>query len=270
MATLLIATASGAALYANPKLLIETDELAQLLGNGEMRIVDLRHDAKKGEAGYRAGHIPGAVYLSARELDDPKANAGGFPIRPDEATELFSQLGIDHETPVIAYDDASNRLAARLFFVLEYYGHTRTRVLNGGLGKWETEGRPLTSEVTNVAPKRFEPRAQRDLLATAEEVKAALGRKDVCLIDARTPKEFTGKDLRAKQGGHIPGAANVVWTSTLNPDRTYKSANALQAVFEAAGVRPDCQIITYCQSGGPGGTRLFRVAPARIRESQDL
>jgi thiosulfate/3-mercaptopyruvate sulfurtransferase len=150
---------------------------------------------------------------------------------------------------VIAYDDAGSQLAARLFFVLEYYGHTRIRVLNGGLAKWRREGRPLTTEVSRVGPRRFVPRARRDVLATAEEVKAGLGKSEVCLIDARSPEEYAGKDVRARRGGRIPGAENVDWRATLNPDETFKSADALRAIFEAAGVRPDRQIITYCQSG---------------------
>jgi len=254
VAVLLIAEATAAAPYANPYLLIETDELARLLGSPDLRIVHLRRGAKKRgakkrKAAYQGGHIPGAVYRTPRDLDDPKANAVGFPIRPDKAAELFGRLGIDHETLVVVYDDAGSRLAARLFFVLDYYGHTRTRVLNGGLRKWRTEGRQLTSAVTGVTRKRFEPRAQRNLIATAEEVKTALGKQEVCLIDARSPEEFTGKDVRAKRGGHIPSAGNVNWITTLNPDQTFKSADLLRAMFEAAGVRPDCQIITYCQSG---------------------
>jgi thiosulfate/3-mercaptopyruvate sulfurtransferase len=246
---LLLPAVAAATPYANPGLLVETDELARLLGAPGVRIVDLRGDAGGGGAAYRAGHVPGAVYLSSRELDDARANAEGFPIRPAKAVALFGGLGIDHDTTVIAYDDAGSLAAARLFFVLEYYGHTRTRVLNGGLAKWRREGRPLSREVPPVEAKRFQPRARRELIATAGEVKAGLDKQEVCLIDARSPEEYAGTDVRAGRGGRIPGAANVDWTSTLNPDQTFKSADALTAIFEAAGVRPDRQIVTYCQSG---------------------
>jgi thiosulfate/3-mercaptopyruvate sulfurtransferase len=248
-AGLLAPTAAAAAGYANPALLVETDELARLVGTPDVRVVDLRRDADKGEAAYRTAHLPGAVYLAARELDNAQANAEGFPIRPAAAAALFGRLGIDHRTTVIGYDDAGSQLAARLFFVLEYYGHTGVRVLNGGLAKWRREGRPLTAELPRIEPKRFEPRARREVLATAEEVKAGLGKREVCLIDARSPEEYAGADVRGQRGGHIPGAENVDWRTTLNPDGTFKSADELRAVFEAAGGRPDRQIITYCQSG---------------------
>ncbi len=249
LALLLSAAAAMAAGYANPRLLVETDELARLLGAPGLRIVDLRRDADQGETAYRKGHIAGAVHLAVRELDDAKANAEGFPIRPEKAAALFGGLGIDHDTPVVAYDDAGGVLAARLFFVLEYYGHTRTRLLNGGLVKWRKEGRPLDTELPAVEPKRFVPRARRDLVATAEEVRSSLGKQEVCLLDARSPEEYTGTDVRARRGGHIPGAVNVDWVTTLNPDQTFKPADALRTLFEAAGVRPDRQIVTYCQSG---------------------
>jgi thiosulfate/3-mercaptopyruvate sulfurtransferase len=242
----LLAASAAAAPYANPGLLIETDELAGLLGAPGVRIVDLRGD---GEAAYQLGHIPGAIYLASQEMEDPRAKTEGYPIRPDKAVALFGGLGIDQDTTVIAYDDVGSQLAARLFFVLEYYGHTRTRVLNGGLTKWRREGRPLSRAVPAIEAKRFEPRTRREVLATAAEVKADLGKPEVCLIDARSPEEYAGQDVRARRGGHIPGATNVEWTRTLNPDQTFKSADALRAIFEAAGVRPDRQVVTYCQSG---------------------
>jgi len=132
--------------YANPQLLVETDEVAGMLAAPGVRIVDLR-SGMTGKVAYRVGHVPGAAYLDPGELDDPAANAEGFPIRPEAAAALFGRLGIDHETTVVAYDDGGSVLAARFFFVLEYYGHERVRVLNGGLAKWRREGRPLESTV---------------------------------------------------------------------------------------------------------------------------
>lgn len=248
---------ASAGQYANPQLLIETTELARVLGQAGLRLVDLRGDAAQGEAAYRAVHLPGAVHVAAGELDDPRANAEGLPIRAEAAALLFGRLGIDHDTTVIAYDDAGSVLAARLFFVLEYYGHTRARILNGGLGKWQREALPTTSRIPAVEAKRFVPRARRDLVATAAEVKASLGKEEVCLLDARSPAEFTGADVRARRGGHIPGARNVDWVTTLNADQTFRSADALRALFEAAGVRPERQIVTYCQSGVRAAHQYF-------------
>jgi thiosulfate/3-mercaptopyruvate sulfurtransferase len=259
--------ASAAGRYANPQLLVETEEVARTLGAPGLRIVDLRGGGA-GAAAYRAGHVPGAAYLDGGQLDDPAANAEGLPIRPEAAAALFGRLGIDHETAVVVYDDGGGTLAARLFFVLEYYGHERVRVMNGGLQKWRREGRPLEQAAPVIVPRRFEPRPRRELVATAAEVRASLGQGDACLIDARSPAEFTGRDQRAARAGHIPGAINVEWTSTLNADGTFKDADALRAVFEAAGLRPEHTAVVYCQSGmrsSQGYLALRLLGHGRIR-----
>ena len=234
--------------YANPQLLVETEELARMLAAPGVRIVDVR-GGMTGAVAYRVGHVPGAALLGEAELDDPGANAEGFPIRPASAEALFGRLGIDRETTVVAYDDAGGLLAARLFFVLEFYGHERIRVLNGGLAKWRREGRPLERVAPTIEPRRFESRVRRELVATASEVRASLGRPEACLIDARSPGEYTAPDQRSARGGHIPGAANVDWAATTNPDGTFKDAGALRALFEAAGLRPDRTAVVYCGSG---------------------
>jgi thiosulfate/3-mercaptopyruvate sulfurtransferase len=259
--------ASGAGgRYANPHLLAETEEVARTLVDPGVRLVDVR-GGMLGRAAYRAGHVPGAAYLDVGELDDETANAEGLPIRPASAASLFGRLGIDHQTPVIAYDDAGGMLAARLFFVLEYYGHQRVRVMNGGLGKWRREGRPLEIPAPTIAPRRFEPRARRELVATGPEMQASLGRPETCLIDSRSPGEYAGAD-RGPRSGHIPGAANVDWTSTLNPDGTFKDADALRALFAAAGLAPDRTAVVYCTSGTRSAhtyLTLRLIGHARIR-----
>jgi thiosulfate/3-mercaptopyruvate sulfurtransferase len=234
--------------YANSQLLIETEELARMLDAPGVRVLDVR-GGRIGAIAYRTGHVPGAAYLDWNELDDEAANAEGQPIRPRAAAALFGRLGIDHETTVVAYDDAGGVMAARLFFTLEYFGHERVRVLNGGLGKWRREGRALEVAAPVVPPRRFDPRPRRDLVATGPEVRASLGRADVCLLDARSPEEFAGKDRTAARSGRIPGALNVEWTQTLNPDGTFKDADALRALFEGAGVRLDRTAIVYCGTG---------------------
>lgn len=240
---------SGAAgRYANPQLLADTEEVARALGTPGVRIVDLR-GGTLGRIAYRTGHLPGAVYLDAGELDDPAANTEGLPIRPEAAAAVFGRLGIDHETTVIAYDDARGMLAARFFFVLEYYGHARVRVMNGGLAKWRREGRPLELAAPEMTPRRFEPRPRRELVATASEVRASLERADTHLIDARSAAEFNAPDQRGGRGGHIPGAANVDWASTLSADGTIKDAAALRTLFAGAGLSSDRTAVVYCTTG---------------------
>ena len=243
-----------AADYANPQLLIETKALADQSGEQGLRIVDVRPVDE-----YAIGHIPGAVYLRWQDLDDLKANQEGLPIPKARAEELFSGLGIGETTRVIAYDGPkSPYAAARIFFVLEFFGHDKVQVLNGGFEKWAKEGRPISTDVPEPSRATFIARPRLELLATSEQVRATLGVQKVCLLDARSPKEYAGEDVRAKRGGRIPGAVNVDYTNTIRrDDHTFKSAEELQKIFETAGVTPDRETITYCHSGARAAHDYF-------------
>lgn len=238
--------ALAAAGYANPQLLIETEELANRLGETGLRIVDVRAAEE-----YASGHVAGAVHLRVQDLDDLKANQEGLPIPKARAEELFSRLGIGEATQVVAYDGPKSPYgAARLFFVLEFFGHDKVQVLNGGFAKWAKEGRPISTEVPNPSKATFVARPRPDLVATAEQVRARLGEQKVCLLDARSAKEYAGEDVLAMRGGRIPGAVNVDYLSTIRQDdHTFKSAEELRRIFGSAGVTPDRETITYCQSG---------------------
>jgi thiosulfate/3-mercaptopyruvate sulfurtransferase len=117
--------AEGAGRYANPQLLVETEEVARMLAAPDARIVDLRSEMT-GWVGYRVGHVPGAAHLEVGELDDQGANAEGLPVRLAAAAAMFGRLGIDHETTVVAYDDAGGLCAARLGSWMEW-ANTPTR-----------------------------------------------------------------------------------------------------------------------------------------------
>lgn len=239
------APAGAAPQYANPQLLTETSDLAKQVGAPDLRIVDTRAAEE-----YDKGHIPGAVNIPFRSLDDLEANKAGLPIPPEKAVKLFGEAGIDRGTRVVAYDADGGLFAARLFYVLEFFGHDKVQVLNGGLRKWRAEGRPLSTERPQVSPKVFVPTPRPELIATAEEVKARLGDGRVRLVDARSPKEYAGEDVRAKRGGRIPGAVNVDWAVTVDPnDQTFKPAPDLASLFESKGVTRDKEVVVYCQTG---------------------
>ncbi len=240
--------------YANPQLLIETEALAKRLEEPALRIVDLRTPEE-----YTEAHIPGAVHLRWQALDDLKANQEGLPMPKARAEELFSGVGIGETTRVMAYDGPKTPFGAtRLFFVLEFFGHDKVQVLNGGFAKWEREGRPVSTEAPTPAKVAFVARPHAGLLATAEEVRARLGNPKVCLLDARSAKEYAGEDLRAMRGGRIPGAVNVDYLNTMRrEDQTFKSAEELRKLFESAGVTPDRETITYCHTGARAAHDYF-------------
>jgi thiosulfate/3-mercaptopyruvate sulfurtransferase len=220
--------------YARPELLAETQWLAQRLTDPQVRIVDLR-----AEDAYRRGHIPGAVHLSPHQLKDPDNEV--YVIAPDRFATLMGDLGIGNDTTVVGYDDQGGLFAARLWWVLDYYGHANAKVLNGGWNKWVKENRPVTTEVPVFGAAPFVANADPRKIGLVDELLTNLKRPDVVILDARSPAEYSGFDVRAKRVGHIPGAVNIEWVRNLTTGavKTFRPAAELRKLYEAAGVTRD-------------------------------
>src|SRR3989304_6461562 len=108
---------------------------------------------------------------------------------------------MDENAGVVAYDDGGGLWPARLFFVLEFFGHKNVAVLNGGLTKWTQEGRSLSANEPKITSKKFVARPNPNLIATAEWVRDNVKNPGVCLVDARSRLEYEGKGGRPGEGG---------------------------------------------------------------------
>ena len=232
--------------YRHPELLIETQNLGQLLSNPQLCLLDARPPEE-----YRLGHLPGAVNLPAPSTDDLDANRRGFPLPPERAKQLFREAGISSSSQVVIYDDQGNRFAARVFYVLQFFGHPHVQVLNGGFKKWQSEGRPLTTDSPAVTPGDFRPQPNPAIIATSQWVNAHLKDPQFKLLDARSVEEFKGERIQGPRGGHIPGAINLEWTRVLNSGeiKTFLDAPSLEKLFSDAQVLPSQEVVTYCQMG---------------------
>lgn len=232
--------------YPNAQLLVETQELAARLSDPDLRLLDARLPNE-----YRESHLPGAVNLPALATDDLDANRLGFPLPLDWAQRLFRAAGIRAASRIVIYDDQGIPLAARLFYVLEFFGHSHLQVLNGGFRKWREEGRPTTSEVPQVAPGDFVPTPHAALIATSEWVNAHLKDPGVILVDARSPAEFQGARVIGPRGGRIPGAVNIEWTRTISQGeiKTFLEPGPLARLFQESQVTPNREVVSYCQGG---------------------
>ena len=232
-------------LAADMPLLVSAEWLREQLGSPNLRVVDMQ----SGAVDYRQGHIPGAVYL---DVDDArvKVPAGGYRLPdPEEMQRLLARLGIGRDTPVVIYDDSGGLDAARLFFTLDVYGLRNVAILDGGSARWRATGGAWTADVPRVPqPAASTLTLDAARVADAEWIKAHLGSKDVGLVDARSPGEYTAKDVRARRGGHIPGAVNIEWSRHLRPDSTFKPLDELRAMYAAEGITPDKTVVTYCQT----------------------
>lgn len=241
--------------FARPELLVSTEWLTTHLNDPEVRIVDLR------ARGYGDGHIPGAVWLdnnAIRVADRPPA----FLPTPAEFEALMARLGISNTTRVIAYDDRGGIYAARLWWILNYYGHPNVALLDGGWTKWQLEGAPASTTTPTYSNATFRVRPGTVKVATADDVKAAINKAGVKLVDARTPAEIEGKDLRRiRRGGYIESSVPVYWEDTFDPKtHVFKNASEIEKLYRSRGVQATDEVITYCQVGMRAAHNLFTLA----------
>ena len=233
--------------------LVSTDWLAAHLDDPTVRIVDCRYyfDGRQGHEEYAKGHIPGAIHLYYSTLAT-KENPIAFKMaRGPQMKQVMEASGIGDDTLVVAYDDEGGHAASRLWLAMLVHGHgDKIRILEGGLTKWEQEGRPLSTEPGQSRSATFTPReGPADIVVTADRVLAATSDPNAVIVDVRRLTEFTGEEARAARGGRIPGAVRFLWQDALEwgGDRAFKSPEAIRSQLEEAGVTPGKRAITYCQ-----------------------
>ncbi len=245
---------------ARPELFWSTGRVAAHLRDPRdprdprVRIVDCRFSLDRDmRADYVAAHLPGAVHCDwTTDLSAPPPPSGHpewMLSGPDEFAATMRRLGISNDVTVVGYDAEGGHHAARLWVGLLRYGHERAAVMEGGIQKWEQEGRPLERGAVRVAPGTFVARPREGVLATKEEVLAAVRTGDPWLLDVRRESEYTGEEVRAARGGHIPGAVNVLWREALRDDWTLRDPDELEEFYTNAGFGPETRTITYCQGG---------------------
>jgi thiosulfate/3-mercaptopyruvate sulfurtransferase len=239
---LLLALPARADGYARPDLLVETTWVETHRNAPDVRIVDMR-DA----AAYAAGHIPGAVRLEERSLRNPEERLTHLP-PPEAVSEMLGKAGISNRTHVVAYDDQGGRVAARLWYVLHAFGHEKVSLVNGGWNRWTAEKRPVSMEVPAVKPAEFRPKANPAMGCPSPEVLKP--KPGTVVLDVRSANEY--------RSGRIPGAVQVEWKDAVTgPEMTFKPAAELKKLFEAKGITPEREIVTYCATGGRAAHTLF-------------
>jgi len=240
--------------YAHPELLVETDWLAAHMDDPHVRIIDCAPlDA------YNRAHIPGAVALPVHShLKDPANDTLVLPA--EQFAALMSRLGVGDDTLVIAYDGDQARQSTRMWWTLTYYGHANVKVLNGGWHKWLLERRPITMRPTQPPPATFTPRVDPRVVCLLDDLKAAIGRSEIQILDVRSDEEWEGRESRGnKRVGHVPGARHLEWSRLVVDDdsRIFRSAEELRALFASVGLQPDRETITYCQGGVRAAHAMF-------------
>lgn len=237
--------------YSRPEALVSTDWLAQNLDKPGLTIIECDEDILL----FETGHIPGAIKLDWHtELNDPVTR--DF-LDGQAFSDLLSAKGIARTDTLVIYGDKSNWWATYAFWIIKLFGHADVRILDGGRAKWIAENRVTTTDSTN-SPATSYPLVNRDdekLRAFKEDVFQHFGKP---LIDVRSPEEYSGErthmpnypDEGALRGGHIPSAASVPWSRSVNEDQTFKTLEELNQIYrEQAGLGDASDVIAYCRIG---------------------
>jgi thiosulfate/3-mercaptopyruvate sulfurtransferase len=238
--------------YKHPEVLVSTQWAADHANDPKVRLVEVDVDT----SAYDQGHIAGAVGWNWQsQLQD---NVRRDLIDKAALEKLLGESGISNDTTILLYGDNNNWFAAYALWQLKYYGHKDVRLINGGRKKWIEEKRALTTDAVKVAATKYTATGpDESIRARKEQIFAAIDKgKKAQLVDVRSVDEFTGKVIAppgmsetAQRAGHIPGAANVPWVQAANEDGTFKSAEALQQLYQPKGIVGGDEVIAYCRIG---------------------
>lgn len=236
--------------------LVSTEWLANELGAGDLRVLDasnhLPDAGRDARAEYAAGHIPGAVFMDLASLVDAASPVPSALPTPEQFAARMRELGIADDSRIVVYDDSAVRTAARAWFMLTAFGANQVAILDGGLGKWKAEGRPLDTAEPARDARPYTARPADAKVRSKAQVLANIGSRAEQLVDAREAGRFTGEvpDFRPGiQSGHIPGSRSLPFTELYNEDGTLKNRAALLAAFESAGVDLSRPVVTTCGGG---------------------
>jgi thiosulfate/3-mercaptopyruvate sulfurtransferase len=227
--------------YAHPEFLVSTEWLSKHLDDPKLQVVDCNRPENTAD-----GHIPGASLPSDNYY---KRSSDRLLIAPpDEFDQMMRALRVSNDTLVIAYDSDANHLAPRLFWALNYYGHTNVKVLDGGLAAWLAEGRPIESGPHASGGGTFKAGSPQAVAALREDVLREIGNSQTVFWDVRADDEWTGENARGTaRGGRIPGASHLEWKNLVTGGDVpvFKSSDELTSLLTGAGVTPDKNIVPY-------------------------
>ena len=254
---LIASGAAAAAQWANPELLVSADELKKGMEQGGWVAVDCRNLKD-----YAAGHIPGAISFGKR-CKSILRDASSRVFRDTSKYEkLFGKVGISNDTHVVFYYDGLGTMtdATAAFWIMEYLGHDKAHVLNGGIDAWRKAGNRLDNKPVKLKAASFKASVVPARYTTTDEILAIANgeQPDTQLIDSRTAKEHQGKDIRALRGGNVPNTElQVSHIDTLPKEKNKKSGKMAavayldpEAAMKAYGeLDKDKRVVAHCQTG---------------------
>lgn len=237
--------------------LVSTAWLADRLGRPGLRVLDaswyLPSAGRNAPAEHSSGHIPGAVFFDLDATSDPATPLPHMLPPAEQFARQMSELGLADEDDLVVYDGSGTNIsAARAWWTLRAFGHARTAVLDGGIGLWRAEGRPLEQGMPRRPPARFTARLDIGVVRSIAQVRANLESGGEQVVDLRPAGRFAGVDPEPRaglRGGHIPGSRSLPYHELVTADGTLLPPDALRRRLAAAGVDPARPVVATCGSG---------------------
>ena len=236
---------------------VSTDWLAARLGTSGIRVVDaswyLPGSARDAAAEYRAGHIPGAVFFDIDAISDQKSPLPHMLPPAAEFAANMARLGLNDSDTLVTYDGSGvNLSAARVWWTFRTFGHHHVAVLNGGMGKWRSEQRPIEQGTVSLPPGSFTARLDAGAVRDLAAVRANVVTGSEQLVDVRSRGRFEGVEPEPRsglRGGHVPGSINLPYTELVGSDGTLLPPEALRRRLNEAGVDLSRPVVATCGSG---------------------
>lgn len=242
--------------YDDPKTLVSTDWLADHLNDPDLRILDaswhMPDQNRDPKAEYDNAHIPGARLFDIDEIADHRSDLPHMAPPVEKFMSRMRAMGIGDGHQVVVYDTLGVVSAPRVWWTFRLMGKTDIAVLDGGLPKWQAEGRPVDDMAPVIRDRHMTVSRQADLTKDVTQVAAAAKLGDWQIVDARSGDRFRGEAEEPRPGlrsGHIPNSKSVCYRDLLNADGTLKDEAGLRAAFEAGGVDVTKPVISSCGSG---------------------
>lgn len=248
-----LATATAAQAATRDDLVITPGWLASHEANKDLVILHVGT-----EAGYQAGHIPGARLV--KDLLSVNTPDLAMEVPPaDVLRQKMEALGISNNSHIVVYNENDEfQRGTRVMLSLEAAGFgDRSMLLDGGLAEWKKSGHAVSTDAAQVTPGHLSPLKMEPVVVDANFVQSHLKAPGYDLIDARDAVFYGGLVAKLSGDGHIPGAKSLPYTSVLNSDGKFKSPDELRQMFTAAGYKPGDHVIAYCQVGGQSSAVMF-------------
>jgi thiosulfate/3-mercaptopyruvate sulfurtransferase len=237
--------------YPRPELLLEPTALAKSEVGKQFIVLDAR-----AQKAFDESRVPGARWVDAAAW----AKAFGSGKDAEAWSRRIGSMGIDRDSRVVVYDSSSSKDAARIWWILRYWGVADARLLNGGWAGWKAAGLPIEADKPQTpTPKTFQAMPQSKRLATKGQLLDALKDKTLQIVDARSEAEFCGTDKQTnKRAGAIPGAKHLEWIDLIDKKtQRFKTAAQLRILFREAGIELERPTASHCQSGGRAAVMVF-------------